>query len=203
MEIWITDGRCSKSSLCELLVNCTTYQGSIILREAIGSNISTSIAATFPALREITGYLAVVYLQKPLKVDVFPNLAVIRGKEQIVHYSLVFYRTSFEKVGLPSLTVVKSGGLRFDHNSQMCYIKTVKWRSIVLEREHTEKNFGISFYKNNDNCFDKCLGSYCVAPSGHESTRQMYCFGPGNSTNPECQKCKWIELLVNTLLSTL
>ena len=199
MEIWITDGRCSKASHCESLVNCTTYKGSIIIREAIGSNLNTSMVATFPALREVTGYLAIVYLRKPLKIDVFPNLAVIRGKEHIVHYSLVFYRTFFEKVGLPSLTVIKSGGLRFDHNSQMCYIKTVRWRSIVLEKEHTEENFGISFYKNNDNCFDKCLDNHCVAPSGHDSTRQMYCFGPGNSTNPECQKSKWIELHDDTV----
>ena len=191
-HIWVKDGKCTESSHCDQLVNCTTFKGNIILREAIGSNIkiNTTIPATFPALLEITGYLVVVYFQKPLKVDVFPNLAVIRGKEQIVHYSLVFYRTSLERVGLPSLTVIKSGGVRFDHNSQMCYVKTVKWRAIVLEKEHTVENFGISLYKNNDNCYDKCLDNHCVAPSGHDSTRQQYCFGPGNATHLECQKCK-------------
>ena len=195
MQVFVKDGKCSESSRCESLVNCTTYRGSIIVREAIANNITTTLSATFPALREITGFLVVVYFRKPLKFTVFPNLAVIRGQEQIVHYSLVVYRTMLQRVGLPSLTVIKSGGVRFDHNSQMCYIKTVKWRSIVLDKGHTVENFGISLYKNNENCFDRCLGSQCIAPSGHESVRQQYCYGPGSKANPECQKCEYTEMV--------
>ena len=125
--------------------------------------------------------------------NLFPNLAVIRGTSQILHYSLIIYQTLLERVILPSLTVIKSGGVRIDQNDQMCYIKTISWGSIVLDKGLTEENFGLTFYKNNENCYDKCLTGSCYAPSGHGSARQQHCFGPGNrlKDNPQCQKCKF------------
>ena len=124
----------------------------------------------------------------PSLSNLFPNLAVIRGQQQVMHYSLVIWNTLFEKVILPSLTAIKSGGVRIDRNDQMCYIKTIRWQSIVLDSSLAEENFGIAFYKNNDNCYDKCLIGSCYAPSG--STRKQHCFGPGSSENAECQKCE-------------
>ena len=178
-------------SNCESLRNCTTFQGSIVVRAMFKPTNRRLLDASFPALREITGYLIIIYLRDLHSLaNLFPNLAVIRGQEQVVHYSLVIYNTLLEKVILPSLTVIKSGGVRIDHNDQMCYIKTIRWRSIVLEKGLTEDNFGIAFYKNNENCYNKCLIGNCYAPSGHDSTRQQHCFGPGNSEDAECQKCK-------------
>ena len=193
IEIYVKNGKCTQLRNCEALVGCTTFEGNVIVRESFNPKANTTIPASFPALREITGYLVIFHVKTDLGSleNLFPNLAVIRGTYQIVHYSLVIYGTFFENVGLPSLTVIKSGGVRLDHNKQMCYIQTVKWRSIVLDKAYTEENFGISFYRNNENCYDQCLDNHCIAPSGHDSTRQQYCFGPGNKTNAQCQKCKF------------
>ncbi|XP_065059837.1 putative insulin-like peptide receptor isoform X1 [Rhopilema esculentum] len=190
IDIYVKNGKCTQRRNCEALVGCTTFEGNVIVRESFNPKANTTIPASFPALREITGYLVIFHVKTDLGSleNLFPNLAVIRGTYQIVHYSLVIYGTFFENVGLPSLTVIKSGGVRLDHNKQMCYIQTVKWRSIVLDKAYTEENFGISFYRNNENCYDQCLENHCIAPSGHDSTRQQYCFGPGNKTNAQCQK---------------
>eukprot|EP00795_Rhopilema_esculentum_P006272 gene6272-11692_t len=191
-HLWLLKDKCAQNSNCEHLERCTTFHGSIVVRSLFGETRKVLYDASFPALREITGYLIVIYLKDlPSLSNLFPNLAVIRGQEQIVHYSLVIYNTLLERVILPSLTVIKSGGVRIDHNDRMCYIKTINWRSIVLDKAHTEENFGISFYKNNENCYNKCLVGQCYAPSGHDSPRQQHCFGPGSRSNPECQKlCK-------------
>ena len=191
-QLWLSKGKCTALSNCEPLRNCTTYQGSIVVRATFNPNAKPLFDASFPALREITGYLIIIYLRDTRSLsNLFPNLAVIRGEEQVVHYSLVIYSTLLEKVILPSLTVIKSGGVRIDHNDQMCYINTIRWRSIVLERGLTEENFGIAFYKNNENCYNKCLIGSCYAPSGLGSARKQHCLGPGNSENAECQKCMY------------
>ena len=195
-QLWLVKGKCSANSNCDHLMNCTTLHGSIVVRATFDRNAKPLYDASFPALREITGYLIIIYLRDLHSLsNIFPNLAVIRGEKQVVHYSLVIYNTLLEKVILPSLTVIKSGGVRIDHNDQMCYVDTIRWRSIVLERALTEENFGIAFYKNNENCYNKCLIGHCYAPSGHHSARQQHCFGPGNTDNAECQKCKWIPII--------
>ena len=200
-QLWLSKGKCADVSNCEPLRNCTTLQGSIVVRATYSPNVKALFDASFPALREITGYLIIFYLRDTHSLsNLFPNLAVIRGQEQVVHYSLVIYRTFLEKVTLPSLTVIKSGGVRIDHNDQMCYIETIRWRSIVLERSLTEENFGIAFYKNNENCYNKCLIGSCYAPSGLDSRRRQHCFGPGNSENAECQKCKLIKMMLSYLM---
>ncbi len=191
--IWLLDGWCTKG--CEQLRNCTTVYGNIIVRPAFkfGAKVLKKQENSYPALREITGYLIVVFIKEyPGLPKLFPSLAVIRGMQLLLHYALVFYRTELQKVNLPALTVIKSGGVRIDHNDKMCYLETIRWKSIVLEKTQTKENFGIAFDKNNKNCYDKCYSRKCFAPSGHGNARQQYCWGPGNKEKGdfECQKCK-------------
>eukprot|EP00794_Sanderia_malayensis_P009771 gene9771-10770_t len=194
LTLWLLDGWCTRG--CSELQNCTTFFGNIIVRPALtvkGNSTITKKMDSFPALREITGYLIVVFLKEYSKMPyLFPNLAVIRGRELFLHYALVYYRTELEKVNLPSLTVIESGGVRIDHNDNMCYVETVRWSSIVLENTQTRENFGLVFNKNNKNCYDKCYSRKCFAPSGHGNTRRQYCWGPGSKTGSfECQTfCK-------------
>ena len=187
----VSKGECSVRSKCGRLVNCTTFQGSIIVREALGKNVATDVTAWFPALREITGYLAIVHIYNSANQvtveKLFPNLAVIRGQEQILHYSLVIVRTNLKRIVLPSLMQIQSGGVRIDNNERMCYVQTIHWRAIVLDTKQTKENFGISFYNNNEDCYDKCHGK-CIATRRHDNTRKRYCFGPGYGSNYECQK---------------
>ena len=196
--VWLLNGYCAKD--CWVLQNCTTFFGNIIVRPSLpGKNVAlpktkTSKDASFPALREISGYLIVVFAEEyPGLPLLFPNLSVIRGMELFLHYALVFYRADLKKINLPSLTVIKSGGVRIEHNEKMCYVETIRWRSIILEKTQTKENFGIAFNMNNKNCYDKCYSRKCFAPSGHGSARIQYCWGPGNTKTKdmECQQCEF------------
>ena len=72
-------------------------------------------------LTEITGYLLVslVHDERSLK-EIFPNLAVIRGTELFLDYSLVMYENDgLQEINLPSLTTILDGGVRIEKNIRL------------------------------------------------------------------------------------
>ena len=179
-----TDGKCPN---CEPLANCTTVRGSLVVRQRFGRPQGGS-DPYFPFLTEITGYLIIFYLQS--KIDLFsffPNLAVIRGQTLFSNYAFVVHNSKLETIDLRALTVIKRGGIRIQKNNNLCYAKTVRWKSILLEKALDQNNYGIVFSKNNENCYDKCFKGQCSAPPGHGLSGSQYCWGPGRPQDYECQ----------------
>ena len=141
----------------------------------------------FPKLTEITGYLLVslVYGERSLK-EIFPNLAVIRGKELFLDYSLVIYENDgLQEINLPSLTTILDGGVRIEKNINLCYVKTIRWESIM------NSNNSLALGTNNNDCYDTCFGGKCKPPAGHGRSTRQYCWAPGkDAQNADCQSCK-------------
>ena len=140
----------------------------------------------FPKLTEITGYLLVslVYGERSLK-EIFPNLAVIRGKELFLDYSLVIYENDgLQEINLPSLTTILDGGVRIEKNINLCYVKTIRWESIM------NSNNSLVLGTNNNDCYDTCFGGKCKPPAGHGRSTRQYCWAPGKDPqNADCQSC--------------
>ncbi|XP_071545123.1 insulin-like growth factor 1 receptor [Panulirus ornatus] len=91
---------------------------------------------SFPGLREITHHLLIyrVFSLTSLR-RLFPNLAVIRGDVLFHNYALVIYDApSLVDVGLVSLTVILRGSVRIERNPQLCYVHTVDWEHITINR---------------------------------------------------------------------
>lgn len=185
---------------CKQLQNCTTYEGSVQLQIVRNADEQVMNELRFPRLTEITGHLLIslVHSQRSLK-EIFPNLAVIRGRELFLDYSLVIYENKgLEEINLPSLTTILNGAVRIEKNINLCYVNTIRWKSIM--RRNSGK-FAFVSSNNNDACYDTCYEDKdhklkCTTPPGHtDSPNDAYCWGPGTSQdNVECQYlCNHLE----------
>lgn len=93
---------------------------------------------TFPELVEITGYL-MLYRISGIKslYDVFPNLAVIRGRDIFKDYSLIIYEIfDLEEIGLINLQTIERGNVRIEKNDQLCFADKIDWSLIAGTGEH-------------------------------------------------------------------
>lgn len=189
----IHKARCNR---CEELENCTTYEGSVQIQIVRRANDTVMEQLRFPMLTEITGHLLVslVYGKRSLK-EIFPKLAVIRGKELFLGYSLVIYENDgLEEVNLPSLTTILDGGVRIEKNINLCYVNTIRWKSITRNVTENEE-YSLVLNSNNNDCYDVCFQSTseqkkCTPPPGHGSLTNQHCWSPGNQQNHDCQRCK-------------
>lgn len=187
-----------KCDNCKSLENCTTYEGSIQIQIVRRSKDAVMKQLRFPKLTEITGHLLVslVYGERSLK-EIFPNLAVIRGRELFLGYSLVIYENDgLEEVNLPSLTTILDGGVRIEKNINLCYVKTIRWKSIMRTTTDDDQFFSLYLNSNNNDCYDECFqapGGHrkCTPPAGHGSLTNQHCWAPGNQQNDDCQSCKY------------
>lgn len=198
--------RREKCENCKSLENCTTYEGSIQIQTVRRAKDIVMKQLRFPELTEITGHLLVslVYGERSLK-EIFPNLAVIRGHELFLGYSLVIYENDgLEEVNLPSLTTILDGGVRIEKNINLCYVETIRWKSIM--RTITDDEYSLVLNSNNNDCYDECFYApggqrKCTPPAGHGSLTNQYCWAPGNQQNYDCQSCKYnILLLLNSIV---
>lgn len=93
---------------------------------------------SFPELVEITGYL-MLYRISGIKSlgKVFPNLAVIRGRELFKAYSLIIYESEhLEDIGLHNLQTIERGHVRIEKNDQLCFADRIDWTLIAGPGEH-------------------------------------------------------------------
>lgn len=90
---------------------------------------------TFPDLVEITGYLMLYRISGFSSLNqLFPNLAVIRGKDLFKNYALIVYEMlDLMEVGLKNLLEVERGNVRIEKNEQMCFTQTIFWPKIVTK----------------------------------------------------------------------
>lgn len=88
---------------------------------------------SFPDLVEITGYL-MLYRISGLKTlsNLFPNLAIIRGRDLFKDYALIIYEMiELADIGLKSLVEIERGNVRIEKNEKLCFVHTVNWRRIT------------------------------------------------------------------------
>nr|ANC28181.1 tyrosine kinase insulin receptor [Sagmariasus verreauxi] len=126
-------------SALEKLCPCRIIDGHLhfVLQEQRDSASMTRLSQySFPGLREITHHLLIYRVFSLASLhSLFPNLAVIRGDVLFHNYALVIYDVpSLQEVGLVSLTVILRGSVRIERNPQLCYVHTVDWGHITVNR---------------------------------------------------------------------
>lgn len=102
----------------------------ILLIEAV--TLEEVSAYSFPDLVEITGFL-LLYRMTAVKTlqKLFPNLAVIRGRELFYDYSLIIYEfDDLEEIGLINLQKIVRGAVRIEKNNKLCFADRIDWSSI-------------------------------------------------------------------------
>lgn len=113
---------------------------------------------SFPELREITDYLILFRVQGLSTLSkLFPNLAVIRGKELVNEYAFVIYEMMhLQEINLPNLSDILNGNVRIESNPNLCFSNTINWDRICKGtkiRQHFIKG-------NSQSCNINCP-SYC------------------------------------------
>jgi insulin receptor len=167
-----------------VLENCTVIEGylKIVL---IDYPNKTYDDLHFPGLREVTEYL-LIYRVRGLKTlrNIFPNLAVIRGKTLARNYALVIFdNPDLEEIGLIGLTHITRGAVYIWKNNLLCYVDTISWNRI------THKDFGpINSIKENkaeDQCANQCpsANSNNKCPTFYHLRMRDMCW-----TETDCQK---------------
>lgn len=88
---------------------------------------------SFPELIEITGYLMLYRISGIRSLyDLFPNLAVIRGRDVFKDYSLIIYEIEhLEEIGLINLQSIDRGNVRIEKNDQLCFADKIDWSLIA------------------------------------------------------------------------
>ena len=151
------DVRNSVSNL-SVLDGCKVIEGFLHIVLLTSSESSNEFSNhSFPALREITGYLLLYRVYGLLSVgQLFPNLAVIRGQILMYDFSLVVYELmqlqviispsatrqpffvhstyrlllNFQEIGLKSLTEIQRGSVLIEKNPNLCYAESIDWDRI-------------------------------------------------------------------------
>jgi insulin receptor len=120
------------------LRDCRVFEGSvsIVLLDDLSEEASHNIS--FPNLIEITGFL-LLYRISGIKnlYHLFPNLAVIRGRDIFIDYSLIIYELEdLEEIGMINLMSIERGNVRIEKNNKLCYADKIDWTLIAGTGEH-------------------------------------------------------------------
>lgn len=122
----------------ERLRGCRVVEGSVIILLMDDISQEKFENYSFPELVEITGFLMLYRISGVRSLnDLFPNLAVIRGKELFKDYSLIIYEgINLEEVGLTKLQTIIRGGVRIEKNDYLCFSDRIDWALIAPEGDH-------------------------------------------------------------------
>jgi Receptor L domain len=64
--------------------------------------------------------------------QLFPNLAVIRGRELFKDFALIIYEMlELTEIGLSRLMEIERGNVRIEKNEKMCFVDTINWPKIT------------------------------------------------------------------------
>uniref|UniRef100_A0A0N5B1S5 receptor protein-tyrosine kinase n=1 Tax=Strongyloides papillosus TaxID=174720 RepID=A0A0N5B1S5_STREA len=177
---------------------CTVLEGDLLLAEPTSIN---EHLIRFPRLREITGSLVIYGFHNINSLtNAFPKLAVIGGNSLIINYAFIIHSCfNLSYVGIPTLKLIKKGGIRITNNEKICYTQTLDWTHITDGRtsniivEDSSKTRCPKFCKvqNEDICHKKNDKIACW----NKNTCQSKCdyIGHGNEKGPGCtptgEKC--------------
>uniref|UniRef100_A0A0P5G2J5 Tyrosine-protein kinase receptor n=1 Tax=Daphnia magna TaxID=35525 RepID=A0A0P5G2J5_9CRUS len=131
---------------------------------------------SFPALREITGYLLFYRVFGLRSIgQLFPNLAVIRGQQLLFDFSFVVYElVQLQEIGLKSLAELQRGSVLIEKNPNLCYVESIDWGRIGLSGRPNHFIQGNKKASECPKCPDRC-------PAGGDGRRLCW-------NNDECQK---------------
>lgn len=154
---------------------------------------------TFPRLTEITEYLLFFRVQGLTHLStLFPNLAVIRGRELVANYALIIYEMMhLQRVNLPKLNDILRGSIRIESNPNLCYVTTINWDAICKHRYGSHSITDNNKRCNSNRCPEHChawtatSSSYTNDPLvigdvkefGAENNRSVFCW-----SNQVCQE---------------
>ena len=136
------------------LENCTVIEGHLQIRLIEFSSEGDFDSLSYPDLLEITDYILLyrVYGLRSL-AHIFPNLSIIRGQNLFYNYALVVFEMPvLEELGLRSMTRILRGAVRIEKNPHLCYIDTVDWAVLGVNKED---NF-ILQNKDVQECYNIC-----------------------------------------------
>uniref|UniRef100_A0A8C1V2E8 Insulin-like growth factor 1 receptor n=1 Tax=Cyprinus carpio TaxID=7962 RepID=A0A8C1V2E8_CYPCA len=141
------------------LENCTVVEGYLqILLIGSKNNNNQEVFRTlsFPKLTMITDYLLLFRVSGLDSLStLFPNLAVIRGRNLFYNYALVIFElTSLKDIGLYNLRNITRGAIRIAKNPELCYLDSLDW-SLIMDAEF---NIFIDGNKQPKECGDVCPG---------------------------------------------
>jgi insulin receptor len=132
-----------------MLRDCRVVEGSvsILLLDELTEETFRNIS--YPDLLEITGFL-LLYRISGIKnlYNLFPNLAVIRGRDIFKDYSLIIYELEdLEEIGMINLQTIERGNVRIEKNNKLCYADKIDWTLIAGSGDHY-----IAVTLNYNNC---------------------------------------------------
>lgn len=126
------------------LAGCRVVEGSVAILLIDEIKEKDVLNITFPNLVEITGYLMLYRIGGFTTLNqLFPNLAVIRGRELFKDYSLIIYEMlELTEIGLGNLIEISRGNVRIEKNEKMCFVNTINWLKIthMKSEPYLEKN---------------------------------------------------------------
>ncbi|XP_019935649.1 insulin-like growth factor 1 receptor [Paralichthys olivaceus] len=143
------------------LENCTVVEGYLqilLIGDKNNNNINLEDfrSLSFPKLTMITDYLLLFRVSGLDSLSaLFPNLAVIRGRNLFYNYALVIFEmTSLKDIGLYNLRNITRGAIRIEKNPELCYLDSIDW-SLIMDAEF---NNYIAGNKQSKECSDVCPG---------------------------------------------
>ncbi|XP_056115157.1 insulin-like growth factor 1b receptor [Rhinichthys klamathensis goyatoka] len=141
------------------LENCTVVEGYLQILLIGGKNNNNQEffrTLSFPKLTMITDYLLLFRVSGLDSLStLFPNLAVIRGRNLFYNYALVIFElTSLKDIGLYNLRNITRGAIRIEKNPELCYLDSVDWSLIM----NAELNNYIAGNKQSKECGNVCPG---------------------------------------------
>ncbi|XP_041842350.1 insulin-like growth factor 1b receptor [Melanotaenia boesemani] len=143
------------------LENCTVVEGYLqilLIGDKNNNNINQEVfrSLSFPKLTMITDYLLLFRVSGLDSLStLFPNLAVIRGRNLFYNYALVIFEmTSLKDIGLYNLRNITRGAIRIEKNPELCYLDSLDW-SLIMDAEF---NNYIAGNKQSKECSDVCPG---------------------------------------------
>ncbi|KAI5693091.1 hypothetical protein M8J76_016933 [Diaphorina citri] len=131
---------------------------------------------SFPDLVEVTDYV-LVYRNTGLRSlgALFPNLAIIRGRNLLYNYALVVYEClGIQELGLYHLTDILRGSVLIMKNPTLCFVDTVDWDLISWSK-------GGHYIKDNRHpnecpiCDESCMPSNVTAASRPLCVNTTHC----------------------------
>uniref|UniRef100_A0A7N6B2F7 Tyrosine-protein kinase receptor n=1 Tax=Anabas testudineus TaxID=64144 RepID=A0A7N6B2F7_ANATE len=172
------------------LENCTVVEGYLqilLIGDKNNNNINQEVfrSLSFPKLTMITDYLLLFRVSGLDSLStLFPNLAVIRGRNLFYNYALVIFEmTSLKDIGLYNLRNITRGAIRIEKNPELCYLDSIDW-SLIMDAEF---NNYIAGNKQSKECSDVCPGIMEKSPQCRKTMfNNNYNYRCWNSNH--CQK---------------
>ncbi|XP_016978960.2 insulin-like growth factor 1 receptor [Drosophila rhopaloa] len=144
-----------------LLDNCTVVTGYVMITLIPIEQHCNFSNYSFPLLTEITEFMIFTEVRGMANItDMFPNLAVIRGRRLFLNYALgVTSMYDLEQLAFPQLVAIQRGQVYIGNCPQLCNIDRVNWDLLTLSRGD---NHIIAAGKNCSTPVCKgCTSSYC------------------------------------------